>query len=976
MTDKQIREIFQITNDPTNIPTGFSVVSLNEDPKAPFKLDDIDPIILAQLTENSTLQKPFSYLNDCMNRCQQQKKFNKDNSELNELFQEIDRLVIGYGLVSLQIQDFAINGSLKQYITDIINNFDNFSAFLLQIIHRAIIEDSVLDLLNAVFPTTIDYIVNELPAFDLTSPKIYNHVLSLYELFVNFKPVAAIFTKVDGFFPNFDCPTNRIEKTTILGPILTLSPLMFNVASNNYGSSLDLSKQHISMIHESSQIEHKAVLDRLFYIMDKIIRGSVESRTDVISYWSTIVNKNHLRRGEHSEQNKLSTNSFMANISLLLIRFSQPFLDITYKKIDKIDVNYFNNVSVFIDLTNETRLNSDFKEADEFYDQNKSDQDSKPNFISDCFFLSLTYLHYGIGGTLLYDEKITPQIKRLEEEITRLKDVMKNPSPRSIFFNNAFVQAQVKRLEKSLQYTNCLKHALKGFFTHRTLQLEIFDFVCGASTFLMRVIDPKHQYPFATLDLPLIPDQVGIENVDNADYLRKNAPIPFKYYPEFCVEGPINYALYISKYATSPLFRNQRLNSFIEFCTTVLRCPELVSNPHLKGKIVQLLSIGCMPLTDNSPGFMLPIFEDNELVSKNLLYALLDFYVIVEKTGSSSQFYDKFNSRYSISIILEELYERIPKYKKQLIWQSRNNKEFFIRFVARMLNDLTFLLDEGLSSLAELHKISRKLKENPNDNNRETSNDGSESNNIQDLQSRLASAQRQAKSSCGLASKSMQLFVIFTKDIPSAFVIPELVDRLACMLDYNLESLVGPKCGELKVENPEQYSFNPKDLLKAVATTYINLSGQEEFIHAVSRDGRSFDKKYFVRATDILGNRTGMVSGDFCEKLLNFAKLAEEKKDLDAEEELDYDDAPDEFIDPLMYTLMKDPVTLPTSKVNIDRSTIRAHLLSDSTDPFNRMPLRFEDVIPNEELKQRILDFKQKKRQEREAKVMKSNNTE
>ena len=47
-----------------------------------------------------------------------------------------------------------------------------------------------------------------------------------------------------------------------------------------------------------------------------------------------------------------------------------------------------------------------------------------------------------------------------------------------------------------------------------------------------------------------------------------------------------------------------------------------------------------------------------------------------------------------------------------------------------------------------------------------------------------------------------------------------------------------------------------------------------------------------------------------------------------------------------MYTLMEDPVILPTSKTSIDRSTIRSHLLSDPTDPFNRSPLKIEDVIP------------------------------
>ena len=47
-----------------------------------------------------------------------------------------------------------------------------------------------------------------------------------------------------------------------------------------------------------------------------------------------------------------------------------------------------------------------------------------------------------------------------------------------------------------------------------------------------------------------------------------------------------------------------------------------------------------------------------------------------------------------------------------------------------------------------------------------------------------------------------------------------------------------------------------------------------------------------------------------------------------------------------MFTLMQDPVILPTSKTSIDRSTIRSHLLSDPNDPFNRSPLKIEDVVP------------------------------
>ena len=44
---------------------------------------------------------------------------------------------------------------------------------------------------------------------------------------------------------------------------------------------------------------------------------------------------------------------------------------------------------------------------------------------------------------------------------------------------------------------------------------------------------------------------------------------------------------------------------------------------------------------------------------------------------------------------------------------------------------------------------------------------------------------------------------------------------------------------------------------------------------------------------------------------------------------------------------MRDPVILPSSRTTIDRATIKSHLLSDATDPFNRMPLSLDNVIPS-----------------------------
>jgi len=46
----------------------------------------------------------------------------------------------------------------------------------------------------------------------------------------------------------------------------------------------------------------------------------------------------------------------------------------------------------------------------------------------------------------------------------------------------------------------------------------------------------------------------------------------------------------------------------------------------------------------------------------------------------------------------------------------------------------------------------------------------------------------------------------------------------------------------------------------------------------------------------------------------------------EAEDEL-LDSVPDEFIDPIMGDLMRDPVMLPSSGKIVDRSTIARHIL-------------------------------------------------
>lgn len=68
-------------------------------------------------------------------------------------------------------------------------------------------------------------------------------------------------------------------------------------------------------------------------------------------------------------------------------------------------------------------------------------------------------------------------------------------------------------------------------------------------------------------------------------------------------------------------------------------------------------------------------------------------------------------------------------------------------------------------------------------------------------------------------------------------------------------------------------------------------------------------------------------------------RILEVKKQM----EIDFSDAPEHYKDPLMDTIMEDPVILPSGNI-MDRAIIVRHLLNAPTDPFNRQTLT-EDML-------------------------------
>ncbi|CAK9304140.1 unnamed protein product [Gordionus sp. m RMFG-2023] len=421
----------------------------------------------------------------------------------------------------------------------------------------------------------------------------------------------------------------------------------------------------------------------------------------------------------------------------------------------------------------------------------------------------------------------------------------------------------------------------------------------------------------------------------------------------------------------------------------------------------QLFTIGKV----NNIAFQIESPKQNIDYRNFMIPVLIHVFVSIEETGHNVAFEQKFSYRRPMYVVLRYLWKFTEHRNvvKFMADQAEKNIEainppLFLRFINLLINDAIFLLDEGLSFMSQLrelqmakdkgewHKLSQEQK---------TENE----NNFQHLG-------LMARYHNVLGLETIRVLAYVTRYIHTIFTHSTMVNRITSMLNYFLLHLVGPKKKNLKVKDLSIYEFRPQEIVTTICQIYVNLGNsvenylkgqeiflqnmdasssstindleklkisEEEFLRAVSHDGRSYSAGLFTQALDVLqkiGNKAASTSLNdsfssfstytmasnlssqldiVAQKVKNFAVEQEQEDELMA-------DAPDEFLDPIMNTLMINPVILPTSGKVVDRSTIARHLLSDQNDPFNRLPLALEMVKSDFVLKEKIEQWKSSKR--------------
>ncbi|KAK1118533.1 hypothetical protein K0M31_014842 [Melipona bicolor] len=908
---------------------------------------------------HTTEKQVIPYLFESYCRLQQY----QNEPELSDVLCKISQVILQNASVALQESElFEEQETHKQFITLCIDETEPKLEFILFV--NGIVselqnenEKNATDAIATSFNPILDIIYKEAAQSNLVLFRQY--WFTILNLFSSIEPLAKLV--IDHSTPRND--QGKAYADTLLGALFNLSCFPKTIEEPFYFFEKPL-QQTSATVEGNIWTALDALNESLQKVFHLLLKCSKEVRHLTLQWIGNCLHSNANRGKIWNAQNDVSFSSmlcvsdgFMLNLGNMLLHLCQPFcikqndskvpkIDPTYCAVDINDQDECANPSIHLKgMSSETCLIP------------MSEGGARPvaktfGFTTECFFL--THRALDLGYRVVLDKLL-----RTNQDLVRIQRMYQD------------AQNGGRSLE------------VFGMITHR-MEEEMTKYLSLRASLLvpdmLKLLAKFHATTaFWLVQVYLNDVKIG-ENAEN-DYIPKECkevtfPLPetvpdtLRCIPEFVVENTIRF-LYLLRRLNPNVFEEQGPSFLTPVLTEIIVLMESqrrLYNPHLRARLAEGLE-ALLPTSDETMNPVTPslgTFHREQLFITHpyrqyIVPNLLKVFVSIEMTGQSVQFEQKFNYRKPMYVVMEYLW-KLPEHRNNFISlaeEAEANMEaaqppLFLRFINLLMNDAVFLLDEALSSMAQLKQLIQA---------RESGEWDKLPRHERDQQAHyLLHLGMIARFDNILGRKTIYTLKMLTTEIKSIFCHPTMVDRIASMLNYLLLQLVGPNKKNLKVSGQKEYAFNPANLVLNICEIYINLSQNESFTLAVSQDGRSYSSELFKLADNVLVRIGGVsILGDLDQFAKNVEAAASHKK----EEDEILIDAPDEFLDPIMSTLMTDPVVLPSSRITIDRQTIARHLLSDQTDPFNRSPLTMDMVKSNVELQRRVQEWIQQKKQEK-----------
>ena len=383
--------------------------------------------------------------------------------------------------------------------------------------------------------------------------------------------------------------------------------------------------------------------------------------------------------------------------------------------------------------------------------------------------------------------------------------------------------------------------------SYRDENIKIFNFIVKQIHSLLVYLDDEklliyisNLYLYSCDWILHIIKSIHSEHYPNERNPQIKLPLPdanvlFASLPEFIIDDLVNYFIFLIPFDITDILN--KINSLLPLLHVIILLagsPNYVRNPYLRARLIRILTDFIECKNETLKKSLSVLLDSDRTIKENLTSVLMKLYVQIENTGSHGQFYEKFSVRRDIQIIMKFIWQ-INSLKQKIIFQSKNENDF-LPFISMILNDAIFLLDEGLKKLHEIRALQLKMQSEEFKKMKPSER--------QQIQVDFERSESSVSSYFFLANETVTMLSYVTEEIVEPFMKPQVVDRVATMLNYFLDQLAGPNQSNLRVANPDKYHFKPRVILGQLVDIYLHL-WTPVFVKAVANDGRSYKHQTF-----------------------------------------------------------------------------------------------------------------------------------
>ena len=651
--DRIISGIFRITLEPGRSQDAYgnrlyfasSLKQDLEDEGRPlrFTTDMLDSVVL-EAASSHMQGDSLEYLLGCWKRVAKQLKSTNKSSPRFEIVKELRRICFNYTIFAATMPDmFGEEAPLQNALADrLLLGPDDERGVCFDFLQEACTRVEDDDTAKEALVNAVEDLSQRLARKSMNSD--YKPYMLALRSLIRFPPLVTALVQSETFLPA-DIEAQDIETKTLLGPFFRLSPMQGEVAVNYFSGAAGGDKSLIANAQRALRMTLQTHQDELFDIANTFIKNK-DSRESMLNWFALTVNKNHKRRALQVDAKTVSTDGFMVNLTVILDRLCEPFMDASFTKIDKIDIGYLRR-SPRVDIKDETKINADEKTSDEFY---STKLEGASNFISEVFFLTVAAHHYGTEAANSKLSSLQKDVKWLKKELEKFETERHkyalNPVQLKLFDNH------VKKIKDQIERGTCTSYAITGVLGDEVMQSRSMQFMRYVIVWLLRIVSGT-DFPRQELQLPLPSEQ----------------SVAFRCLPEYFVEDIVGNFKFITRMMPH-IITSTQCEELVKICIVFLRSSEYIKNPYLKSGLVTILFHGVWEIPGRSKGVLGDTLFGNKFAMKHLLHALMQFYNECESTGAHTQFYDKFNIRYEIFQVIKCIWPN-PVYRDNLATEAR-----------------------------------------------------------------------------------------------------------------------------------------------------------------------------------------------------------------------------------------------------------------------------------------------------------------